>query len=104
MNFSPPENSQIIRQKLLTIIREDKNYWLANEPRRGWELYLEFIDRYYRKLGWLKGYLKEVYVPTQDNVLRRVRELKEEIHQGKLAIPPKQTEDEKAEELSKLCL
>ena len=97
MNFQPPQNAETIKKGLLKIISENPDYWLKDDRRIGWYLYLEYIDKYHRNLGWLKEYLKQDYIPTQDNVIRRLREIKEDIKKGKIEIKKQPTIEELAQ-------
>lgn len=71
------QNFETYKRQLFEIIKENPDYWLADDKRRSWKLYLEWIDRYRVKLGILKEKLSEAYIPTMDTLIRRLREIKE---------------------------
>lgn len=72
-----PQNADTYKRQLWGIIKENPDYWLKSE--NSWALMLEWIDRYRIKLGSLKEALQRAYIPTMDTLIRRVREIKEEI-------------------------
>jgi len=74
-----PLNSEQYKRKLRSIISENPDYWLASENST--ILFWEYIDRFEIRLGYLKEALCRTRIPTMDTVLRRVREIKEELRE-----------------------
>jgi len=72
-----PSNSEQYKRKLRSIISENPDYWLASENST--ILFWEYIDRFEIRLGYLKEALCRTRIPTMDTVLRRAREIKEEL-------------------------
>ena len=78
-----PINADSYKAQLRAIIDENPDYWLAEEPRRSWELMVEWVDRHRIKLGRFKKPLLQPHIPTMDTLIRRVREIKEDIDKQK---------------------
>lgn len=77
-----PAIADTYKAQLSIIIRENPSYWL--ESGNSWPLMIEWIDRYKFKLGSFKHELMKVQIPTMDTLIRRVREIKEELRKPKL--------------------
>ena len=101
MKYKEPAIFKNYTMQLMSIVREDPNYWLERNKQnhliRGHQLWVECIDRYYVPLGSVKNQLLSARVPTQETLIRRfrklvensevenkIRELKEKERQGTL--------------------
>ena len=86
-----PSNSDTYRRQLWAIIKENPEY-LKSE--NSWPLMVEWIDRHRIKLGSFKQELIKAQIPTMDTLIRRVREIKEEIRKDNLFSEKAETEEE----------
>jgi len=72
-----PAQFDTYKNQLRKIIAENPDYWLNSE--NSWALHLEWVDRHRIKLGTLKSQLQHTLIPSMDTLIRRVREIKEEM-------------------------
>ena len=79
MSYSEPSIFKNYKVKLARIINENPEYWLQRDENnnlvRGFELWVEVVDRHFVFLGPIKQQLLLSRIPTQDTLIRRFRDI-----------------------------
>lgn len=95
MSYEEPTIFKDYKMKLAKIISEDLDFWLqrndGGELTRGFELWVEAVDRYFVYLGPVKNQLLLKKIPTQDTLIRRFREI---VNSGEITQLLKQAENQ----------